>query len=225
MGPMPNDNDVLREHLKLAYNLMLQYGRHVDPTVGEAAVLLTDRTNSGGDASASLTLESCKPFLPLFQPYYRLSCLLPLYSEGGAPGIPSPLTLSALNTLLNYPIELEELDYGREYSWCQPLSNALDERAEPEDPTKANNALPLVERLLEIVEKSCETWFPYRAPRSIEPAKSLPSVDDLLTGPDTTETAARAEEILGPVLLLLRKLALLSAPAEHLNSKIFPVDL
>lgn len=211
---MPSATDALKEHLKFAYNFMLQYGRQSAPATG-FPVGVPDK--SASDASSSLSVTTVRPFLPLFQPYYRLSCLVPLYPPGATGRTPNPLALSALNTLLNYPVELEELDEGWQYSWCQPLSQKVDVE---EDTT--HGALPLVERLLELVEGTCEAWFPYTAPPASDTQKALPNVDGLLPAGDPTIVSSKIEEVLGPALLLLRKVTLLSTPCERVKQKILP---
>lgn len=167
--------------------------------------------NSDVPSAGELSLHSSQYFLPLFQPYLYLSCLLPL---GEDPKDPSPLLRGALNTLLNYPIELEESAYlNPTSSWLQFVPNSIEFY-----PTL--DALP--SRLLELLFKTCEAQFPTNVrPKGI---KSLPAHPDELI-PRGTGESAKAEEILGPVMLLLRKITMLSVPALAMKQIILPDNM
>lgn len=161
--------------------------------------------------TGELTLQASQIFLPLFQPYLRLSCLLPL---GPDPKDPSPLLRATLNTLLNFPAQLEELAVSQpSHSWLQQVPLSIQYY-----PTLD----PLPSRLLEILCKTCDAQFPIGVrPQGV---KNLPAHPDELI-PKGTGESAKAEEILGPVMLLLRKLSMLSVPAEAMREILLPEDM
>lgn len=159
-----------------------------------------------------LTLSASTLFLPLFQPYLTLSVLLPL---GDDPKSPNPALLSALNTLLNFPIALEELD-GFTHSWLQPVDYARVAHA-------SIGLAPLPSRILELLERTCDAWFPTNlVPKGFK-GKTPVHPDELI--PKGMGESARAEEILGPLMLLLRKLSMLSDPALQLRYLLLPDDM
>lgn len=300
-GPIPTRADTLKEHLKLAYNLGLQYSRTPAPdsaslraqgpyggarrasagsetgdqvgktddagsspskskrfagarriveavktgsrpssrsssparrpsTTAEDETRPTSKLRNGsredGDGnSGALSLEQAVPFLPLFKPYLTLCCFLPL---GDDPKEPSSLVRSAFNALLNFPVEMEELD-GFDNSWTQPVAGSdgvIDRTSLPQSMGR-QDLPPLVARLMEVVRKTCGAYLPSdKLPPSGQSSRNkgdeLPAhPDDLL---DRSESS-RFEEILGPVMLLLRKLTLLAEPAFLLKEMLLPKDM
>ncbi|ORY89730.1 guanine nucleotide exchange factor synembryn-domain-containing protein [Leucosporidium creatinivorum] len=187
---------------------------------------------SEGNNSGTLTLTNVTPFLPLFQPYLTLSCLLPL---GDDLKDPSPLLRGALNTLLNYPVELEELN-GFDHSWLQPIDGSqriIDTKCYA---TRRNapRLPPIVARLMEVLSKTCDAWFPVDVvpagqsaamkKKVAAGASATPAHPDELI-PKGLGESTRAEEILGPVMLLLRKISLLAEPAALLREILLPQDI
>ena len=169
---------------------------------------LPSTSQDGGE----LTLSASTLFLPLFQPYLTLSVLLPL---GDDPKSPNPALLSALNTLLNFPIALEELD-GFAHSWLQPVDYARVAHA-------SIGLAPLPSRLVELLERTCDAWFPTNVVPKGYKGKTPVHPDELI--PKGMGESARAEEILGPLMLLLRKLSMLSEPALQLRYLLLPDDM
>ncbi|KAK4705707.1 hypothetical protein P7C70_g501, partial [Phenoliferia sp. Uapishka_3] len=173
-------------------------------------------TPADGAPTGELSLAAASHFLPLFQPYLCLACLLPLGGPSNAdPKDPSPLVRSALHTLLNFPIQLEELD-GYSSSWLQPVSGARI--AYPSLP-------PLPSRLLELLNKTCDAWFPVNVlPKDKKGRQVIPAhPDDLI--PKGVGESGRAEEILGPLVLLLRKVSMLSEPATAMRELLLPDNI
>ncbi|BGP00147.1 Proteophosphoglycan ppg4 [Rhodotorula toruloides ATCC 204091] len=318
--PMATYDDILREHLKLAYNLMLQYSRSpatlpegfektgslggdgkkrrfwrsreksgasltsspeldkemtggepssspepakgtdsprskspiaIAKRVGEA-VKRSSRTNSPArspetstttaPASTSkegdaLSLTAAHLFLPLFRPYLSIAVTLPLFpptsafSPTAASKDPSPLVRAALNTLLNFPVELEELS-GWSTSWLQ----YVPPRVSPDDGMvrKGGGIGSLGERLLEVLQNVCDAYFPAdkvpEHPRLVtkrdkEAGRKLEAPcapDEWLSGGDD---AAKVEEILGPVMLLMRQLSMLGESQFVFRELLFPPDI
>ena len=173
-------------------------------------------TPADGAPSGELSMAAASYFLPLFHPYLSLACLLPLGGRAHPDAKdPSPLVRSALNALLNFPVQLEELD-GYHSSWLQPVPGASV--AHPQ-------LAPLPSRLLDLLGRTCAAWFSVdvipkdKKARQITPAHP----DDLI--PKGLGESARAEEILGPLMLLLRKVSMLSEPAFAMRELLFPDDL
>ncbi|SCV69968.1 BQ2448_1362 [Microbotryum intermedium] len=191
-------------------------------------------TSSGSASPGTLTLETVRPFLPLFQPYLTLACCLGL---GDDPKDPNPLVRGALNTLLNFPIELEEFD-GLEYSWLQrvPDSDSLARVTAYCSRRNVPRLPPLPGRLMEVLATTCNSWFPVdKAPpdttlHSRRPPVpigivQLPSHPDDLLPRGTGGESAKVDEILGPVMLLLRKVSMLAEPAEIMRDIVLPDDI
>lgn len=317
---MATYDDILREHLKLAYNLMLQYSRSpatlpegFEKTSGlggdgkkrrfwrsreKSGASLTsspelDKETTGGEPSSSpepakgtdlprskspiaiakrvgeavkrssrtssparspesstttaaastskegdsLTLTAAHLFLPLFQPYLSIAVTLPLssttpaISPTAASKDPSPVVRAALNTLLNFPVELEELS-GWSTSWLQ----YVPPRVSPQDGMvrKGGGIGSLGERLLEIVQGVCDAYLPAdKVPehpklvtkRDKEEGRKLEAPcapDEWLSGGDD---AAKVEEILGPVMLLMRKLSMLGESQFVFRELLFPPNM
>ncbi|KAJ8293505.1 Synembryn-A [Rhodotorula toruloides] len=318
--PMATYDDILREHLKLAYNLMLQYSRSpatlpegFEKTSGlggdgkkrrfwrsreKSGASLTsspelDKETTGGEPSSSpepakgtdlprskspiaiakrvgeavkrssrtssparspesstttaaastskegdsLTLTAAHLFLPLFQPYLSIAVTLPLssttpaISPTAASKDPSPVVRAALNTLLNFPVELEELS-GWSTSWLQ----YVPPRVSPQDGMvrKGGGIGSFGERLLEIVQGVCDAYLPAdKVPehpklvtkRDKEEGRKLEAPcapDEWLSGGDD---AAKVEEILGPVMLLMRKLSMLGESQFVFRELLFPPNI
>lgn len=200
-----------------------------------------------GNGSTSLSLTAAHLFLPLFRPYLVLATTLPLLE-------PAPLTMptaaaadnvgafsnkevsstvrAALNTLLNFPLELEELS-GWSSSWLQyipPRISSTDGTVLP-----GGGIGSLGERLLAILQAVCDAHFP---------ADRVPSNPKLVTkhdrehGRGTLEApcppdewlpnaggeAQKVDEVLGPVVLLLRKLSMLTEAQVAFREAIFPAN-
>ncbi|GAA6060030.1 hypothetical protein JCM10212_001027 [Sporobolomyces blumeae] len=323
-GPMPTPTDVLLEHLKLAYNLMLQYGRlsptstegvdaaHVDRDPADKkkkrfwpskkdpgyATVTNDDASKGEDGAResgekkepharsksplafakrvvgavksgsgsstpssssastspnlsptpaqastegggadeastdSLSTSNSQPFLPLFRPYLSLAVTLPLCPPGTSPKDPNPTVRSALNTLLNFPIELEELD-GADFSWIQYVPPRVDRDGVP---LKLGGIGSLGERLLELLESTCNAYFPVDAvpgadvsapvaspsARSASSRPLVPPVHPDEWIPMGQGEASKIEEILGPVMLLLRKVSMIGEANEMFRFVLFP---
>ncbi|SGY13318.1 BQ5605_C010g05832 [Microbotryum silenes-dioicae] len=190
--------------------------------------------NSENGSSGMLTLESVRPFLPLFRPCLTLACCLGL---GDDPQDPNPLVRGALNTLLNFPIELEEFD-GLECSWLQPVpeSDSLTRVTTYCTRRSVPRLPPLPGRLMEILAMTCNAWFPVdKVPlektlhdrRPTVPAShvQLPAHPDDLLPRGTGGESAKVDEILGPVMLLLRKVSMLAEPAEIMREILLPDDM
>jgi hypothetical protein len=134
-----------------------------------------------------------------------------------------------LNALLNFPVELEELD-GSDYSWIQYLPPRTDSEGIV---LRAGGIGTLGERLLELLHSTCDAYFPVDSlpPKSsivsttqLEKPQSLPAnPDDWITTGEGE--ASKIEEILGPVMLLLRKLSMIGEANEMFQFVLFPPDL
>ncbi|GAA5992365.1 hypothetical protein JCM10908_000448 [Rhodotorula pacifica] len=194
-----------------------------------------------GNGPNTLSLTAAHVFLPLFRPYLVLATTLPLLEPASpAPGIPStapkkeisPTVRAALNTLLNFPLELEELS-GWSTSWLQyvPL------RISPTDGTVLHGGGigSLGERLLETLQAVCDLHFPADRipsnPRTVtkqdrEQGRTLkaPCQPDewFPSASAARDEAQRVDEVLGPVMLLLRKLSMLSEAQVAFRECIFP---
>lgn len=172
---------------------------------------ISTSTNFDAPSAGELSLSATQYFLPLFQPYLHLSCLLPL---GPDPKDPSPLLRGALNTLLNFPVELESnAIHSPSSSWLQSVPGSIN---------YYTNLDPLPSRLLELLSKTCDAQFP----TNVRPIgiKNLPAHPDELI-PRGMGESAKAEEILGPVMLLLRKITMISVPAETMRQILLPDDM
>ncbi|KAM0789558.1 hypothetical protein ACM66B_000369 [Microbotryomycetes sp. NB124-2] len=185
----------------------------------------SDKDESVPREAGSLSLSQARPLLPLFKPYLHLCCLLPV---GDNPKDPSPLLRSAVNTLLNFPVEVEELD-GFDNSWMQPVrgsEDVINYKVVPQRPGLPQLP-PLLARLIEILHTTCEAWFSadvklpldQLSKRTVEEPPFHP--DDLIPRDETS----KVEEILSPVLLLLRKVTLLAEPAFLLKETLLPIDI
>lgn len=200
---------------------------------------------SEGSSPDSLSLTAAQLFLPLFHPYLTLAVTLPLLSPaaasplGSAPAAapsfedPSPVVRAALNTLLNFPVELEELS-GWSTSWLQYVPPRLS----PEDGTvlRGGGIGSLGERLLDLLRGVCDAYFPPdRAPlkpktytqRDRERGRSglePPCAPDEWI-PTGEGKAGKVEEILGPVMLLLRKLSMLGEAQFVFRNVLYPPGL
>ncbi|GAA5851445.1 hypothetical protein JCM8547_001097 [Rhodosporidiobolus lusitaniae] len=191
-----------------------------------------------GNSPDALSLTASHLFLPIFQPYLSLAVLLPLLPPSPSPAAPpstfkdpSPTVRAALATLLNFPLELEELS-GWSTSWLQYVPPRIGE-----DGTvlRGGGIGSLGERLLELLEGVCEAYFP---------SDRVPSSPKLITQRDREEgkklvapvapdewipagegEATKIEEILGPVMLLLRKLSMLGEAQFNFRRTLFPANL
>ncbi|GAA5844533.1 hypothetical protein JCM9279_006337 [Rhodotorula babjevae] len=212
-----------------------------------AAPAASSTAATEGSSPDSLSLTAAQLFLPLFRPYLTLAVTLPLSaaptsgpsssSSSATPPVPpikdpSPVVRAALNTLLNFPVELEELS-GWSTSWLQ----YVPPRISPDDGTvlRGGGIGSLGERLVELLHGVCEAYFPAdRTPPSPK-AYSARDRDEGRTlvppcGPDewipTGEgEAAKVDEILGPVMLLLRKLSMLGEAQFVFRNVLFPPNL
>lgn len=148
-------------------------------------------------------------FLPIFRPYLRLAVLLPFGPDSKSP---DQLMLNALNSLLIFPLALEELD-GYSYSWLQPVPNAAT----------IGHLAPLPSRAIELLRRTCDAWFPTDVVPVGARGKAPVNPDELLQR--GLGESARVEEILGPLMLLLRKLTMLAEPQGQLKQYLIPDDL
>ena len=148
-------------------------------------------------------------FLPIFRPYLHLAVLLPFGPDSKSP---DPLMLSALNSLLIFPLALEELD-GYSHSWLQPVPNART----------IGHLAPLPSRAIELLRRTCDAWFPTDVVPVGARGKAPVNPDELLQR--GLGESARVEEILGPLMLLLRKLSMLSEPQGQLKQYLLPSNL
>ncbi|GAA5952879.1 hypothetical protein JCM3765_002995 [Sporobolomyces pararoseus] len=321
-GPMPKPEDVLREHLKLGYSLMLQYSRtsqqsrrgsRVESTQKKKRFWSSSKSGSSGDtlaqtdepneepqtpqidrrdsasslssrsplslakrvvgavkstshptassssqtatprpaspisspnlpstpsrrpsnvpakdtsATDSLSLTSAHHFLPIFRPYLALAVSSPLYSLANSTREVNPTVRAAVNALLNFPVELEELD-GSNYSWIQFVPPRTDREGVV---LRAGGIGSLGERLLELLQSTCNTFFPVDElpPKSnLVSASAQQNQPTLPANPDDWITtgqgeASKIEELLGPVMLLLRKLSMIGEANEMFRFVLFP---
>ncbi|GAA5919984.1 hypothetical protein JCM1841_004412 [Sporobolomyces salmonicolor] len=179
-----------------------------------------------GTSPDSLSLASSQLFLPVFRPYLALAVTLPLLPPGTSPKDPNPTVRSALNTLLNFPLELEELD-GSQYSWVQYIPPRTDAQGIVE---RAGGMGSLGERLLELVHTTCDAYFPVEGvppnPKqysSKEKRRKLePPVHPDEWIPTGQGEPSKIEEMLGPIMLLLRKMSMLGDANEAFRRRIFP---
>lgn len=184
--------------------------------------------SSEGNSSGTLSITAAHLFLPLFRPYLSLAVTAPL-SEPASPDAISPIVRSAINTLLNFPLELEELS-GWSTSWLQyvpPRVSTVDGTV-----LQGGGIGSLGERLLEVFRAVCDQHFPAdRAP----PNPKTHTKQDRETGrkleppcqpdewfPGVGDAAARVDEVLGPVVLLLRKLSMLGGAQFVFRELLFP---
>ncbi|GAA5867311.1 hypothetical protein JCM3774_003541 [Rhodotorula dairenensis] len=193
--------------------------------------------SGAGNGPNSLSLTAAHVFLPLFRPYLVLATTLPLLDPVPAAGPGetnveiSTTVRAALNTLLNFPLELEELS-GWSSSWLQyvpPRISATDGTVLP-----GGGIGSLGERLLEIFQAVCNLHFPADrvppTPKTVtqhdrEHGRTLEAPchpDEWL--PDAGGEAQKVDEVLGPVVLLLRKLSMLSEAQVAFCRQIFPAD-
>ncbi|KWU44498.1 hypothetical protein RHOSPDRAFT_29266 [Rhodotorula sp. JG-1b] len=199
------------------------------------------RPNAGelseGNGPDSLSLTAAHVFLPLFRPYLVLATTLPLLEPSPSAALSpseakkevSPTVRAALNTLLNFPLELEELS-GWSNSWLQYIPSRISST----DGTvlRGGGVGSLGERLVEIVQAVCDLHFP--ADR-VPPHPKQVTKQDRKHGrtleapchpdewlPSAGEEAQKVEEVLGPVVLLLRKLSMLSEAQAAFRKLIFP---
>jgi len=253
----------LAEHLKLVYNLMLQFSRlPTTPNSGSpppsplsgtpsspsgkqkrpvsprslaqrfrAAVTPSSSRNSSPITSPALSSSATMPgspsldapdvttvdsavaavFLPLFLPLVQLACLLP---AGPDPLEPSSVLRGSINALLNFPLELPLSKEGI------PLWLADVPGATATHPTLGH----LPSRLLDLVASTCEAWFPTNVvPPGARSERAPAAPDDLLKL--ATGDVSKAEEVLGPLLLLLRKVTMVSLVGEEMGELLLPADL
>lgn len=195
----------------------------------ESTKKLSSETNSESSSPDSLSLTSAHLFLPIFRPYLALAVSLPLHPPSATLKEPSPIVRYALNTLLNFPIELEELD-GSEYSWIQYVPPRTDKEGIV---LRAGGIGSLGERLLDLLQTTCNAYFPFD---SIPPKSNSISLVDrerpvsAPAGPDDwiptgQGEASKIEEILGPVMLLLRKLSMIGEANEMFRFVLFPPNM
>ncbi|GAA5890693.1 hypothetical protein JCM8208_004964 [Rhodotorula glutinis] len=209
---------------------------------GAAASEPSKAAATEGSSSDSLTLTAAQLFLPLFRPYLTLAVTLPLSTAPSAPVSssasatspppvkdPSPVVRAALNTLLNFPVELEELS-GWSTSWLQ----YVPPRISPDDGTvlRGGGIGSLGERLVELLQGVCEACFPAdRAPPSPKgysaqaPRTLVPPCGPDEWIPTGEGEAAKVDEILGPVMLLLRKLSMLGEAQFVFRNVLFPPNM
>ena len=178
------------------------------PPVPQLPTFVSD-PSSDGPLEGTLTLVAAQRFLPLFPNVLALAVLLPLGTDAKSP---SRLLRHAADTLLNFPIALEELD-GYTTSWLQPVNGAT---------VVYSSLAPLPSRLLDLLTRTCDAYFPNDAPPGAA-GNGLPHPDEVLTG--GAGEVAKAEEVLGPIVLLLRKLSLLAEPAGGLKDIILPYNM
>ncbi|GAA5826397.1 hypothetical protein JCM11251_002350 [Rhodosporidiobolus azoricus] len=212
------------------------------PTLGGSSPYAAGSTPSQGQEGTSpdaLSLTASHLFLPLFQPYLSLAVTLPLLPSptptSPTPSSfkdPSPVVRSALATLLNFPVELEELS-GWATSWLQYVPSRLTEDGSV---LRGGGIGSLGERLLELLEGVCDAYFPVdRIPenpkvltqrdREGKGKKLVPPVAPDEWIPAGEGEANKIEEILGPVMLLLRKLSMLGEAQIHFRERLLPPNL
>ncbi|GAA5919980.1 hypothetical protein JCM6882_004145 [Rhodosporidiobolus microsporus] len=211
------------------------------PTPASGSPYASGSTSGGqeGTSPDALSLTALHLFLPLFQPYLSLAVTLPLLPSPTSPAAPapsfkdpSPVVRSALATLLNFPIELEELS-GWSTSWLQYVPPRL---APDGSVLKGGGIGSLGERLLDLLSGVCEAYFP--ADRVPENLKILTQRDREGKGkkleapcapdewiPTGEGEATKIEEILGPIMLLLRKLSMLGEAQFHFRERLLPPTL
>ncbi|GAA6003101.1 hypothetical protein JCM10207_001989 [Rhodosporidiobolus poonsookiae] len=195
---------------------------------------LTDSGAQEGTSPDALSLTASHLFLPIFQPYLSIATLLPVLPPptpaAPKPSFkdPSPTVRAALATLLNFPVELEELS-GWSSSWLQYVPPRL---APDGSVLKGGGLGSLGGRLLELLEGVCEAYFPSdRVPENpklltqkarehgrqleapVEPDEWIPVGEG---------EATKIEEILGPVMLLLRKISMLGEAQHHFRERLLP---
>lgn len=118
---------------------------------------------------------------------------------------------------------MEEL--GLELSWLQPVSLLSTSLAAKNPYLDLVPSLPA--RLLEVLSWLCDVHFPMNVHgKKLDGTKSasLPAHPDELV-PRGGASAGKAEEMIAPVVLLLRKIALLREGAEGLKEVILPMDM
>ncbi|KAI5474584.1 guanine nucleotide exchange factor, Ric8 [Pseudohyphozyma bogoriensis] len=210
----------LAQRIKSAVTGSKSAATSTTPTPGAAHSVTTNNApTDDGLSSGELSIASVSYFLPLFKPYLSLAVLLPLdpITSQNDGKDPSPLVRNALNTLLNFPIQLEEMD-GYDLSWLQPVAHAR-----PAYPSLS----PLPSRLLELLDKSTKAWFPPNKVGTTAEGKKttrLPAMPDELLSRGAGD-ANRAEEILGPIVLLLRKVSLLTEPVMAMREILMPKNI
>ena len=178
------------------------------PPVPQLPAFVSD-PSADGPLEGTLTLLAAQKFLPLFSNLVALAVLLPLGTDAKSP---SRLLRHAADTLLNFPITLEELD-GYATSWLQPVTGAT---------IVYPSLAPLPSRLLDLLTRACDAYFPTDAPPGAA-GNGPPHPDEVLTG--GAGESAKAEEVLGPIVLLLRKLSLLAEPAGGLKDIVLPYNM
>lgn len=190
-----------------------------------------------GNSPDGLYLTASHLFLPLFQPYLSIAVRLPLLPPA-SPASPSPslkdpslIVRAALATLLNFPTELEELS-GYSTSWTQYVPSRL---ADDGTVLHGGGVGSLGERLIELLEGVCNAYFPVdRVPASPklvtkkdrEEGKKLvpPVAPDEWIQPGEGE-ATKIEEILGPVMLLLRKMSMIGEAQYVFQNVLLPPNV
>lgn len=150
-------------------------------------------------------------FLPLFLPLVKLACLLPAGDDALEP---SALLRGAINALLNFPLELPLSKEGIPL-WLADVPGA----------TAAHPRLGhLPSRLLELAGQTCDAWFPTDVVPGGARSPTAPAQPDELVKLATGDSS-KAEEVLGPLLLLLRKVTMVSLVAEEMKELLLPANL
>ncbi|GAA6042873.1 hypothetical protein JCM8097_007203 [Rhodosporidiobolus ruineniae] len=216
------------------------------PTLGGSPSPASPSSSAGqeGTSPDSLSLTAAHLFLPLFQPYLSLAVLLPILPPP-SPSVPtpsfkdpSPTVRSALATLLNFPLELEELS-GWSTSWLQyVLPSGADPRLAPDGTVLQGRGIgSLGERLVELLHGVLDAYFPPDrlpdSPKLLTAAQREKGTRDDLAPPVAPDEwiptgegeAAKIEEILGPIMLLLRKLSMLGEAQFVFRELLYPPNL
>ena len=177
-------------------------------------------------APDSLSLTAAHLFLPIFKPYLALAVTSPLFPSSTLEKDVNPTVRAAVNALLNFPVELEELD-GSDYSWIQFVPPRTDREGVV---LRAGGIGSLGERLLELLDATCNAFFPVDElpPKSnLVSTSAQQNLPTLPANPDDWITtgqgeASKIEELLGPVMLLLRKLSMIGEANEMFRFVLFP---
>lgn len=152
-------------------------------------------------------------FLPLFTPLLHLAILLP---TGDDPLEPSPLLRGALNALLNFPLELP-LPANGVPLWLGDAPGG----AQPHYPELG----ALLSRLYVVLGWSLNGWFPVSMVPPNARSERTPAHPDDLVKLSARGDSSRAEEVLGPLLLLLRKVTMIAVIADEMRELLLPDDL
>lgn len=186
-------------------------------------------------ATLPTTLRDVAPFVPLFAPLVALALALP--SPGPLTAPPSsvpvddakepPRTLRhVIEALLNFPAAMSDLAYDgtdvetTAFGWRHRGRGAhcLDVRSAELDDEPSDE--PLARRLLRLLECMLMVgWFPVKRDKEGE----IVSPDDMI--PRGIGDAAKAEEAISPLMLVLAKLASLPGPARVIKNKLLPDNM